>query len=647
MPAFSIPGLSSGQDTNQIVKKLVELEAKPIRRLEKQNGFNQAQVKAWSDLKTLTTDLQNKTREIISFTAPFATKSIVSDPEGVITGDAARSANSGKRKIEVKELATFHQISGDPIDSERKILAGTFKIISGEIEKEIEFQGGTIRDLYLTIRTAAAGIVQPTLVKVDQDKTVLTLAAAQSGKDNQLKFDDPNGVLKGASLVGGMLPQDPPQYFYLPWESSQTNPFQPNKYGMSATAKPIFIAADPEKKEPSKIKLSSKQAFQFHMDAREGKKGARIEATLSEPLEEGETISLGVLYDQDEQDKVFLEQAYHKEGKIRITFKSNMDGKKIHKVIVINQTGKEKEFSNFRFVLPSEFNGAKPAKTIVEAKDAVFTVDGIEITRPKNEGLTDVLDGVLLNLNKKSEGGPATVDIKVDSAKGIRMIKEFIEAYNNVLKYSKDATAVNREGGISDSKLEDPDIARSFWEGKTKTGILAGENSVIRLVAGMKTVTTSSFPAFPNSEIRTLSDVGISTGEVGSKWADIQEGLLSLDEAKLAAKLAENPDAVRHLFAQDTNSDARMDTGVGVNLVEHLKPYTQFAGGLVTSKIKLLEEQVSDNNKKIKNFESHLMSYEKKLKEKFLYMEQGVGRNKAVGSYLNNNLSRGQGGDDK
>ncbi|TGK01162.1 flagellar hook protein FliD [Leptospira langatensis] len=645
MPAFSIPGLSSGQDTNQIVKKLVELESKPIRRLERQNGYNQAQVKAWTDLKTLTTDLQNKTREIISFTAPFATKSIVSDPEGVITGDAARSASSGKRKIEVKELATFHQISGDPIDSERKIPAGSFKILSGENEKEIEFPGGTIRDLYLTIRTGAAGIVQPTMVKVDQDKTVLTLAASQSGKDNQLKFDDPNGILKAASLVGGMLPQDPPQVFPLPWEAGQTNAFQPEKYGMDATAKPVFIPANAEKKEPSKVKLSSKQAFQFHIDAKEGKKGARIEATLSEPLEEGETISLGVLYDQDEQDKVLLETAYHKEGKVRITLKSSMEGKKIHKVIVVNQTGKEKEFSQFRFVLPAEFNGAKPAKTIVEAKDASFTVDGIEVTRPKNEGLTDVLDGVLLNLNKKSEG-PVTVDIKVDSAKGIKMVKEFIEAYNNVLKYSKDATAVNKESGTSDAKLDDPDITRSFWEGKGKTGILAGENSVIRLIAGMKNVTTSSFPALGTSEIRTLADVGISTGDVGSKWADIQEGYLALNEAKLTAKLAENPDAVRNLFAQDTNSDARMDTGVGVNLVEHLKPYTQYAGGLVTSKIKLLEEQVSDNNKKIKNFESHLLSYEKKLKEKFLYMEQGVGRNKAVGSYLSNNL-RSQGGDDK
>lgn len=117
MPAFTIPGLSSGQDTNLIVKKLVELEAKPVRRLEQQNSFNKAQVKAWSDLKVVTTDLQNKTRALISFTAPFAMKNIVSEPEGVVSGDASRSASAGKRKIEIKELATFHQISGEKTDA--------------------------------------------------------------------------------------------------------------------------------------------------------------------------------------------------------------------------------------------------------------------------------------------------------------------------------------------------------------------------------------------------------------------------------------------------------------------------------------------------------------------------------------------------
>ncbi|PJZ71535.1 flagellar hook protein FliD [Leptospira perolatii] len=645
MPAFSIPGLSSGQDTNQIVKKLVELEAKPIRRLERQNTYNNAQVKAWNQLKTLTTDLQNKTRELISFTAPFATKSIVSEPEGVVTGDAARSAVGGKRKIDIKELATFHQVSGSPIDSERKIHSGSFKIISGENEKEIEFNGGTIQDLAQTIRTAAAGLVQSTIVKVDQDKYVLSLIASQSGKENKLKFNDPNGVLKAAYLVGGMLPEEPPKVFGIRWEASQTTSFQADKYGIDKSARPVFIPADPEKKEPAKVKIGAKQAFQFTIDTKEAKKGARLEATLSEPLEENDTIQLGIVYEEDEQDKIFLEKAYHKDGKLRVALKSSLDDKKIHRIIVVNSTEKERELSQIRYVIPAEFMGAKPAQTIVEAKDALFTVDGIEVHRPKNEGLTDVLDGVQLNLHKKSEG-PVTVDISVDSEKGIQMIKEFIEAYNNVIKYSSEATSVEKSSEISDSKNEDPDITRSYWEGKSKSGLLSGENSVVRLIAGMKTTVSSSYPALTNSEIRMLADIGISTGPVGSKWTDIKEGFLVLDEKKLMQRLAENPDAVRHLFAQDTNSDARMDTGVGVNLIDHLKPYTQFSGGLVTGKIKLLEEQVAENNKKIKNFEAHLGSYEKKLKDKFLYMEQGVGRNKAVGNYLNNNLMKGQGGDD-
>ena len=65
----------------------------------------------------------------------------------------------------------------------------------------------------------------------------------------------------------------------------------------------------------------------------------------------------------------------------------------------------------------------------------------------------------------------------------------------------------------------------------------------------------------------------------------------------------------------------------------------------MTSKIKLAESTISENSKKVKDFESHLVSFEKKLKQKYLNMEQGVGKNKAVGSYLKNNFQR-RGGDD-
>ncbi|PJZ54032.1 flagellar hook protein FliD [Leptospira adleri] len=633
MPAFTIPGLSSGQDTNLIVKKLVELEGKPIRRLEQQNSFNKAQVKAWNDLKIVTTDLQNKTRALISFTAPFAMKNIVSEPEGVVSGDASRSASAGKRKIEIKELATFHQVSGDKTDANKQIPAGSFKIFSGDSEKEIEFSGGTIRDLAAAIKVSAAGLVNTGLVKVDGDNYVLTLTAGLSGKERKLKFEDANGVLQASGLVGATEPADPPKEINLLPEADQILVFQSKKYGVAADAKPTF------KEENGKkwIEVASVGSFQFGIPTSELKKNTKIELITPTQLASEDKVELGILYKENDKEKMVLETASKEEGKIVLNLKSFPSGMKAHKILFANSSGKTVVLENFHIVVPGEFRGAKPAKEITEAKDAVFLVDGIEVNRPKNEGLTDVLDGVSMNLLKKTES-PVSIDIKTDSDKGLEMIKEFVAAYNTVLKFSKESTAVDKNAQVNDGKEDGGEIGQTFWEGKTKTGLLSGEHTVLRLIAGMKTVASSSYPVTGENPVRMLSDIGISTGNVGSKWADIQDGFLILDEEKLKSKLAENPDAVRNLFAIDTNSDARMDTGVAVDLLEHVKPYTQYAGGLVSGKVKMLEEQVTDNNKKIKEYENHLVSYEKKLKSKFLYMEQGVGKNKAVGAYLNNNL---------
>ncbi|UOG59928.1 flagellar filament capping protein FliD [Leptospira noguchii] len=633
MPAFTIPGLSSGQDTNLIVKKLVELEAKPIRRLEQQNSFNKAQSKAWSDLKTVTTDLQEKTRALISFTAPFAMKSIVSEPEGIISGDASRSASSGKRRIEIKELATSHQISGEKTDVNKQIPAGKFKIFSGDSEKEIEFSGGTIRDLASSIKISAAGLVNTGLVKVDGDNYVLTLTATSSGKDRKLKFEDSNGVLQAANLVGATEPADPSKELNFFPEADQIQVFQPEKYGIPSDSKPVF------KEENGKkwMEIASVGSFQFGIPTTEFKKNTKIELTTSTEFAPEDKLELGILYKENDKEKMIFETASKENGKVILNLKNFPSGQKVHKILLANSSGKTIILDSFHIIIPGEFKGAKPSKEITEAKDAVFLVDGIEVNRPKNEGLTDVLDGVSLNLHKKTEG-PVNIDIKTDSDRGIEMIKEFVAAYNTVLKFSKESTAVDKNATVQDGKEEGAEIGQSFWEGKTKTGLLSGEHTVIRLIAGMKTVASSSYPVSGENPVRMLSDIGINTGKVGSKWADIQDGFLILDEDKLRSKLAENPDSVRNLFAIDTNLDARMDTGVAVDLLEHIKPYTQYAGGLVSGKVKMLEEQVADNNKKIKEFENHLVSYEKKLKSKFLYMEQGVGKNKAVGAYLNNNL---------
>ncbi|MCZ8155090.1 MAG: flagellar filament capping protein FliD, partial [Leptospira sp.] len=260
--------------------------------------------------------------------------------------------------------------------------------------------------------------------------------------------------------------------------------------------------------------------------------------------------------------------------------------------------------------------------------------------------IADVLEGISFNIHKVTTE-PVTLKIHVDHQKGMTLVKEWVIAYNDLMKFSKEVTSVEKNGKISDSKPSDNskelDISKEFWDNKVKSGILAGENSILRLIASMKTVVNSYYPATKAGGFRVLTDVGISTGAVGTNWEKIQEGLLVIDEEKLAIALGDNPDGLRELFASDTNNDAKMEDGVGIRLLETLKPYTQYSSGIITSKLKLIEENVAGNNKKIKEHESHLVSYEAKLKQRFLYMEQGVGKNKSVGNYLQNNMFRGNG----
>ena len=182
------------------------------------------------------------------------------------------------------------------------------------------------------------------------------------------------------------------------------------------------------------------------------------------------------------------------------------------------------------------------------------------------------------------------------------------------------------------------DISSQYWDNKTKSGILAGESVIMRLIMGLKSSIGASYPSSTEPRFKVLSDIRITTGSPGSSWKQIQEGYLTINEAELQTALSEYPESVRELFASDTNEDNRLDDGVGISVLNTLKPYTQFTSGIVSTKVKLSETQMQENNKKIRDYEGHLVNFERKLKQRFEYMEQGMGKNKNVGNYINQSI---------
>ena len=644
MPAYTVSGLSSGQNTNDIIRKLLELEAKPIKRWEKENEYQKIQIKAWNELKNLSLNLQIKTKALTSFTAPFSSKKVSANEEGYISGEANRNAKSAKQEIEIIKLASKQKIAGNKIKLDTALPAGQFSIISKDKRVDIDFAGGKLEDLQEKIRNFGSQIVKSNLMKVDSDNMVFSIHALQYGQEAALKFLDPNGILQQAGIVGANVSEPAPTVNSIRLSTEAPTPYQSEKFVNNA--KPDFA---PSPGGLSGVLLKQNTAFAFPVDKFRVEKLSYLEfypekTTGTIP----DYLGIGIYYETKEGEKFKYENIPAKNGKYSVPVASFARDYLITKIVLGNTGDAEMTVSEIKFVIPGEIQGAAINNTIAPAENAVFKIDGIEITRDTNENIKDAIDGVSFNLLKETTQ-PITMEISVETNKGIVMVKEFVDAYNELIKYSKEVSTANKDAKVDLSTAAEDnngvDISAEYWNNKTKSGILAGDNAIIRLVAGLKTATSASYPSSAEPRYKVLSDIGISTGELGSNWKQIQEGLLKIDESTLSIALNDNPESVRELFASDNNNDNRVDDGVGVAILEHLKPYTQLTSGLVTSKIKLAESTISENSKKVKDFESHLVSFEKKLKQKYLYMEQGVGKNKAVGNYLKNNFQR-RGGDD-
>ncbi|HMY10593.1 MAG TPA: flagellar filament capping protein FliD, partial [Turneriella sp.] len=265
------------------------------------------------------------------------------------------------------------------------------------------------------------------------------------------------------------------------------------------------------------------------------------------------------------------------------------------------------------------------------AQNAQLKIDGIDISRKSNNNLADVIEGVSLNLLKTSPDNIQT-EILNDNDAAKKQVLGFVKAYNDLLQFSEEVakTAKIKEAG-------------KYREMRAESGILATNATIRQLVNGLKMHTSNAYPANREPYIRTLTQIGISSGAIGGKREEVTKGYLEVDETKLAQMLAENPAAVKELFAIDTNGDLRIDNGYAHVTENFLEPFTRFTRGLISEQIKSNQERVKQIDRDIKRQEEHVKTYEAKLKTKFGYMESSVQKSKSTGTFLKQKLGGGDG----
>lgn len=160
----------------------------------------------------------------------------------------------------------------------------------------------------------------------------------------------------------------------------------------------------------------------------------------------------------------------------------------------------------------------KNLEQTAEAKDAIFSVDGITISNSQNE-IKNSVPGVTFTLKKPTEGKAESFTIEKDVAGVKKSIQGFVSSYNDLMKTVNALTGVDSETG--------------------KAGPLSGDASVRGIVEQIRRRLSTSFNGI-NENLNSLSTIGIDSSRDGS---------LTLNEFKLDNALRDHADEIAHLFA--------------------------------------------------------------------------------------------------
>ncbi len=202
-----------------------------------------------------------------------------------------------------------------------------------------------------------------------------------------------------------------------------------------------------------------------------------------------------------------------------------------------------------------DFNNISPADTLVDASgvfdnitvttkqaaaDASFDLNGTTITR-SNNAITDLVDGLTFTIKQTTLSAPTTsvnLNIVADQTIVKNSIIAFADAYDELKIFAAKQLELNADGTYKD------------------TAVLHN-NSVFRsILNGLDSQITSIVGGIAGGNPNKLSDLGITlTDQAATADTPKIRNILTINDTKLAAAIANDPDAVRRVFEFDFVTD--------------------------------------------------------------------------------------------
>jgi len=177
------------------------------------------------------------------------------------------------------------------------------------------------------------------------------------------------------------------------------------------------------------------------------------------------------------------------------------------------------------FGTPTGLSGGLSSSADGTAKDAVFTVNGIELTRKTNV-VKDAVDGVTFTLKKGDATNATSLTVAQDKSAATTAMQNVLSKYNTLLKAYKDASTSTKDTSTDTGDVVAAPLAND-----------ATARSIINQIQAVLRGTASGLP--DSATYNSTASLGIKTGSDGS---------LSLDVTAFQKALDKDAGAVQKVF---------------------------------------------------------------------------------------------------
>ena len=232
--------------------------------------------------------------------------------------------------------------------------------------------------------------------------------------------------------------------------------------------------------------------------------------------------------------------------------------------------------------------GAGAFKNVMQtALDAAFTVNGLSVTRSKNTGIADVVNGVTLNLAADSAGETATLKVEQDTLVIRGKVDALLRQSSALLDYLKDQTSITQNGNTFTRGALANDSVYTFLRSNLVSDLMS---KVTGLAAGAPTL---------------LSEIGITVND------KLQFSMTDIN--KFDTAVANDTAGVKALLAAVAD---RMDS--------RLDQLTTATTGIVSINQKSINDQITSLDKRVTTLNDQLAQRRLALTQQYSQLQSQI-----------------------